>query len=206
MGAGIPVTDQSVKALEQCIESGGVAIMPTDTLYGLACDPTNWKAAERLYELKGRPEQKPSAVMFFALSNALKELSWLDRWQRSAVEALLPGPVTAVVPNPTGVFGPACGGGPLGVRVPDLKGGLEPLTRLSVPVLQSSANLAGGESPRSLDQIPSEIAAAVDVVLDGGELPGVGSTVVSLVDPSNVEILREGAVSGDEVRRVIQEL
>src|SRR3954453_772503 len=155
---------------------GGVAVFPADTVYGLACDPQSREAVERLYLLKRRRPDKPAAVMFFDVELALAALPELGRRTRGALEALLPGGVTLLLPNPAGRF-PLAGGEALGLRVPD-----GPLTGVRWPVLQSSANRAGGPDPRRLAEGPEFILDAADLVLDAGELPGTPSTVVDLVD------------------------
>ena len=98
---------------------------------------------------------------------------------RAALKRLLPGPVTVVLPNPARLYPLACGPEPerLGVRVPDLRGALEPLRAADGPVLQSSANPSGGPDARRLEDVDPALRAAVDAELDAGELPGVPSTV-----------------------------
>jgi L-threonylcarbamoyladenylate synthase len=92
--------DAARAALERRVREGGVAIFPADTLYGLACDPLNADAVERIHEIKGRGERKPSAVMYFS-PLAMRELvSGLGPRAREAVGALLPGPATLVLANP----------------------------------------------------------------------------------------------------------
>jgi L-threonylcarbamoyladenylate synthase len=161
-------------ALVRCLDAGGVALFGADTVYGLACDPVNVDAVERMLALKGRPTGKPAAVAYFDLDAALEALPELGERTRSAFRALLPGPLTLLVPNPAGRFPLAGGGRLLGVRVIDV--GIE----TARPVLQSSANVAGGPDPRTLDEVPPAIRAAVDLELDRGELPGTPSTVVDL--------------------------
>ena len=124
-------------ALGACVAAGGVAVFPADTVYGLACDPENADAVAKLYALKGRPPEKPAAVMFF------------DLVEPGDFGGLLPGGVTLLLPNPERRFPLACTTDPetLGIRVPFLA----PVGR---PVLQSSANLAGGPDARRLDEVP----------------------------------------------------
>jgi L-threonylcarbamoyladenylate synthase len=157
---------------------GGVAVFPSDTVYGLACDPGNALAVERLYLLKRRPREKPSAVMFFALELALDSLPELGTRTRAALSRLLPGPVGMLLANPAGRFPLACGEDPstLGLRVPASPAFAE----VRVPVLQSSANRAGASDPRTLAEVPALLRAGVDLVIDGDELPGTASTVVDL--------------------------
>jgi L-threonylcarbamoyladenylate synthase len=165
---------RAAAAFGRCIAAGGVAVFPADTVYGLACDPENADAVARLYALKGRPPEKPAAVMFFDAGQALAGLP--PRTAR-LLGRLVPGGLTALLPNPERRFPLACGPDPdtLGLRVPDL-----PALAGAPPVLQSSANHAGGPDARRLHDVPEDIRARADLVLDGGELPGTPSTVVDL--------------------------
>ena len=193
---------EDVATFERCMRVHGVAVFPADTVYGLACEPDSKQAVYRLYRLKGRPPDKPAAVMFFDLELALAGLPELPPATRDALARLLPGAVTVLLPNPEGRFPLACADDPetLGVRVPRLGGELAPLAAVRWPVLQSSANLAGRPDPRRLDEVPEAIRAGADLVLDGGELPGTPSTVVDLrayARTGEWRIVREGAVSGE---------
>jgi L-threonylcarbamoyladenylate synthase len=196
------------ETFSRCIAVGGVAIFPADTVYGLACEPDNREAVTQLYFLKRRRPEKPAAVMFFALELALAALPELEPRTRAAVEALLPGALTVLLPNPAHRFPLACGPDPdtLGLRVPAWPEPLAALGAVRWPVLQSSANAAGGADARTLEAVPARIRAAADLVLDGGELPGTPSTVVDLrawEREGGFAILRHGAVPEAEVARAL---
>jgi L-threonylcarbamoyladenylate synthase len=203
-----PLGQPDARRLEECLAGGGVAVFPTDTVYGVCCDPEDECAVKRLYELKGRPAERPAAVMFFALEPALSTLSELRDAERAALTALLPGPVTLLLPNPGLRYRPACGPDPgtLGLRVPRLPAQLAALRAVGRPAMQSSANLSGGADARQLTDVPESITAGADLVLDGGELPGTPSTVIDLRDyQSSCEwrIVREGALSTVAVERLL---
>jgi tRNA threonylcarbamoyl adenosine modification protein (Sua5/YciO/YrdC/YwlC family) len=188
------------KAFERCIEVGGLALFPADTVYGLACDPDDRFAVERLYLLKRRSLEKPSAVMFFGLERAFDAMPEIGERTRSAMARVLPGAVTVLVGNPAGRFALACGAdvSTLGIRVPRLP----LLAGVRRPVLQSSANRAGGPDPRRLEEVPALLRAAVDLVIDGGELPGTPSTVIDLrryEEDGEWEVVRAGAVGEGEL-------
>ena len=175
-----------VAAFEECIRGGGVAVFPTDTLYGIGCRPDDDAAVARVYALKGRPADRPAAVMYFSLES----LPPVGPRTRAALERLLPGPVLVVLP------------GGVGVRVPDVPA----LAGLRVAVLQTSANLSGGPDPRRLEDVPQSLRDGADLVLDGGELPGVPSTVVDLSryeEEGAWSVLRDGAVSRDRLAALI---
>ena len=116
------MTAADVRRFVGCIAAGGVAVFPADTVYGLACHPESREAVQRLYRLKGRAEAKPAAVMFFDRDLALGALEGLGPRTTAALERLLPGAVTILLPNPAGRFPRAGAGDPgaLGVRVPRL--------------------------------------------------------------------------------------
>jgi L-threonylcarbamoyladenylate synthase len=182
--------------LAEVIAAGGVAVIGTDTVYGVCADALDEAAVERLLALKGRPEGKPAAVAFESVATALEALPELGEAVRGALAALLPGPLTLLVPNPALRF-PLAGGELLGVRVID---GLDAGGRA---LLLSSANLAGGAEARRLQDVDPAVLAGVDLALDAGELPGTPSTVVDLgdfEDDRTWRIVREGAVAARELQ------
>jgi L-threonylcarbamoyladenylate synthase len=191
--------------LERVVGDGGVAVFPADTLYGLACDPLNPEAVERIHSIKGRAEGKPSAVMYFS-PLAIRELvSELGGRSRQAISELLPGPVTLVLANPGRRYPLASRDDPgrLGVRL--IEG---PLAGAMTPVFQSSANRSAERAPRSFDEIDERVLAATDLAIDGRELIGAPSTVVDLseLDSSGRwEVLREGALPRGVIDRILGE-
>jgi L-threonylcarbamoyladenylate synthase len=192
------------EAFERCLGVGGLALFPADTVYGLACDPDDRFAVERLYLLKRRSLEQPAAVMFFSVGDALAAVPELGERTRLAMSRVLPGAVTLLVPNPVGRFALACGAdvSTLGIRVPVLPS----LSGVRRPVLQSSANRAGGLDPRRLEEVPALLRAAVDLVIDGGELPGTPSTVVDLrryEEEGEWSIVRAGAVGERELTEAL---
>jgi L-threonylcarbamoyladenylate synthase len=193
--------------LEACIAGGGVVLFPADTVYGLACDPLQSQAVERLYELKGRPHARPAAVMFFALASALQALVELGPRERAALETLLPGPLTVLLPNPARRFPLAAAGSQvLGVRVPLLPPRLRALAAVTRPVMQSSANISGEPEARRLDEVPRALRERADLVLDGGELPGIASTVLDLREYEHRgqwRIVRDGPLRQAELEQAL---
>jgi L-threonylcarbamoyladenylate synthase len=192
-------SDRAREELERCVADGGVVVFPADTVYGLGCDAQSRPAIDRIHALKGRDEGKPSAVMFFAPLAMRGVLSTLGPRTREALGALLPGPVTAVVPNPERRYPLASRRDPerLGLRLID-----GPLAGVESALFQTSANRSGEPPPSRFDDIDPEILAAVDLAVDGGALGGAPSTVVDLTrldDEGTWEVRREGAVSREEL-------
>ncbi len=197
------MTAEEVATFRRCMGVGGVALFPTDTVYGLATEPESREGVRRLYRLKGRPPERPAAVMFFDLELALAALPEMGALTEQALARLLPGALTLVVANPAHRYPLAAGPVPdrLGVRVPELSGELAPLADARWPVLQSSANRSGGADARRLDDVDPRIRRGVDLQLDAGELAGTASTVVDLsrYEEGVWSVLREGAVPADRL-------
>jgi len=203
--------DADVGRLEECLASGGVAVFPSDTVYGICCDPDDEGAARRMYELKGRSPRRASAVMFFSLPAALAQLEGLTEGERLVLEELLPGPVTLLLANRSGRFAAACreDSATLGLRVPRLPDNLAALGELERGVMQSSANRSGEPDARTLAEVPRSLLEGADLVLDGGELPGVASTVIDMREfeaDRRWHLLREGALGRDAVREKLDSL
>lgn len=199
------ISHEQASMFERAVIAGGVVVFPSDTVYGLACAADDAVAFDRLYALKGRVADKPSAIMFFQLDQALAALPDLGPRTQNGVATLLPGPATLLLPNPARRYPLACAGDPstLGLRVPALPPALQTLETMRVPVLQSSANRAGDPEASVLADVPQEIRDRADVVLDGGELPGEPSTVIDLRRFENAaewSIVRQGALTADRIR------
>lgn len=205
------ITTEHAATFERCMAVGGVAVFGADTVYGLACDVASDDAVERLYAIKGRRPDKPAAVMFFNLELALAALPELGPRTTAALEGLLPGAVTLLLPNPAHRFPLACGPDPdtVGLRVPALAPTAAALAAVRWPVLQSSANPAGGAEARRLDDIPQAIRDQADLLLDAGELAGTASTVIDLrrfEDDGTWDVIREGAVASSCVAAALSSL
>jgi L-threonylcarbamoyladenylate synthase len=197
----VPLDAAAVGELTRATASGGVVLFPAEGVYGLAAAPDRPDAVGRIARLKGRDPAKPSSVLFWSLGAALAAVDGAGDRVLRAMALLLPGPVGVVVPNPGGGYPLATGPDPsaLGVRVPVVAGG--PVD--APPVLQTSANRAGGSDPATVDAVPRPIRLACDLVLDRGPRPGVPSTVVDLrgliVAGGGWRLLRQGAVPADDV-------
>jgi L-threonylcarbamoyladenylate synthase len=191
------------EALERVVGEGGVVLFPADGLYGLACDPLNPAAVERIQALKGRDDGKPSAVMYFSPLVMRELLGGFGPRTGEIAGRLLPGAVTLVVANPEGRYPLASRDDPsrLGVR---LIGG--PLSGARVVLFQTSANRSGVPPPSQFADVQPEILAGTDLAIDGGELTGSPSTVIDISEVDSGgdwAVLREGAIDRVELERTL---
>ena len=193
---GNGAADRAVAALR----AGKPVILPTDTVYGLCASPYSEAPVRRAYELKGREASQPSALLTADVDMLFECISELRSRVGPLLRSLLPGPLTLVVPNPARRYRWLTGASPetIGVRVPELPPAAVPvLTRVGA-VMATSANVPGASDPRAVDEIPEEILAGCEAVVDAGELPGTPSTVVDLTG-DEPRVLREGAVPAEDV-------
>jgi L-threonylcarbamoyladenylate synthase len=180
------------------ILGGRPVVLPTDTVYGLAATPYRAEPVERLYRLKGRDRSQPVALVASDVDMLLECIPELRGRAATILRALLPGAFTVVVPNPATRFRWLTGTNPqaIGVRVPGAEGASASVLERVSALAATSANRPGEPDPKRLDEVPEEIRSAC-LCVDGGELPGVPSTVVDVTGPEP-RVLREGAVPAAE--------
>jgi tRNA threonylcarbamoyl adenosine modification protein (Sua5/YciO/YrdC/YwlC family) len=185
--------ERLVEEAVEAIGEGRPVVLPTDTVYGLCTTPL---APESLSRLKGRGPDQPIALLASEVDILLELVPELPE---GVLRSLLPARLTLILPNPKGRFPLLAGSRPetIGVRVPELGGAAQRIVTRAGAVAATSANLHGGPDPRSIEDIPREITEGA-VVIDGGRLPGIPSTVVDLTGDEPT-IVREGAVPAAEV-------
>jgi L-threonylcarbamoyladenylate synthase len=199
------------EAAELAAAVAGAALIcfPTDTVYGIG-GPCRSRTYDAIRAVKGREPGKPLQVIFPTLEQLFDEVR-PGPDLTAALGRLLPGPVTLVVPYPDGFDGPppgrtAAGAPTLGVRVPPWPPAARAMATLDHPLVASSANLSGAPPAHRLDDVPPIVRAACDLLLDGGAVGGVASTVVDLVDYASRgrwRVLRDGALGREELARAL---
>lgn len=199
---------KDVDRVVACINAGGLAVVPTETVYGVGADAEQPSAVARVFAVKGRPATHPLIVHIGAVDD-------LDRWVAGVpspaavlAETCWPGPLTLLLRRSSRVPDAVTGGrGTVGIRVPAHPATLEVLTRTGGGLAAPSANRYGAVSPTTVAHVLDELGAvldpAIDVILDGGPSPvGVESTIVDCtVDPP--QILRPGGIPSETVAELL---
>ena len=185
----------------EILRQGGIIAYPTDTYYGIGCDIMNKKAIEKIYRLKQRNPKKPFSFICYNLKN-ISQYAKVTNYAYKTMKRLLPGPYTFVlegsklVPKMMLTSRKTAG-----IRVPNHPISLALVKELGHPIISTTAPSA--DAPRSGGQDPSLIHDAlgsqIDVVIDGGPVPGGPSSVVSLIDDTPV-VIREGLGNVDIFR------
>ena len=199
-------TAQSVKEAIAALSRGDVIALPTETVYGIACDAHDPEALRKLFELKGRPANVPLPV-------ALAQASWTERWQRAPDARVLalarrwwPGPLTIVVEAKEDVSPVLTAGlGTVALRVPDEPHALAVIGGFGRAIALTSANRHGEPPARSAEAVDEVFGARVAAVVDGGPSgSGVPTTIVALTANEGWRVLREGGVSEEALRRALE--
>lgn len=169
----------NLRGLAHRVKGGEVFIYPTDTVYGLGCNALDESAVKRVFRIKGR-SQKPLSVAFHDMAHLVRFVE-VDEAQRKTMEEKLPGPYTFIVKNKKIPSVVSCGLETVGVRIPAYGPIRELIREADVPVVTTSANLAGGSPANSVYEIPYGLIDKVDFVIDAGKCgSGKPSTVIDL--------------------------
>jgi L-threonylcarbamoyladenylate synthase len=194
----LKATKNNIMLAAQIVRRGGLVVYPTETVYGLGCDPFNNEAVKRILDVKGE-RKKPLPILAASVGDADK-IAFISPNGKRLAAKFWPGPLTLVFPKkPDFPDVVTFGWDSVGLRIPDNDVALH-LIRLSGGLLiGSSANRTGEEPPRAVQEISGELKEMVDVVLDGGAAAqGMPSTVADLTS-EEPRILREGPISLKEI-------
>ena len=183
--------------LAAALAEGACAVIPTDTVYGLVCAAGQPEACRRLSALKGRDPLQPSTVMFASQEAAETLLAPLEAAVAGRGRALLQRGATVLVPNPEGRYLHLTGNDPhrIGLRVSAFAPALADAIAAVGAILATSANLHGGADPRTLGDVPAELAAQCAVLVDGGPASAGRASPVLDLSAARPVILREGALA-----------
>lgn len=189
------------------VSQGGLVVYPTDTVYGLGCDPFDEKAVERIFRVKGRPN-RPLPILVSSLERA-RQLVELGDLGTALASNFWPGALTIVAPIKRGVHLPenlTCGFKTLGVRVPNHHCALRLIEGVGGFLVGTSANRSGEKPSLTVDEALQSLQQSVDIYLDGGRVVlGRESTVLDISVGKPV-VVREGAISKEAISTVLKAL
>jgi L-threonylcarbamoyladenylate synthase len=192
---------------EKCasiVKRGGVVVFPTDTIYGIGCDPYNDAAVKRIFRIKGRDEKKPLPVLAYSAQDAEKLIA-LGRTGMALAKKYWPGALTIVAPITDNRISPIVTAGSmnLAARVPANRCVLLLLKHCKY-LVGTSANLSGQKSLKSVKEVLGSGLAGFDALLDGGAVEkGVESTIVDVAG-ATPKVVREGAIKAEEIYRSLE--
>ncbi len=196
----------TIEVAADIILDGGIVAIPTDTVYGLACDSTNPKAVERLYAIKGRERSKAIPVLIDGMRTLARLVRDIPPDVESMLKELWPGALTVVFPKPETMLSAVSQVATLGIRMPDSTIALSLISVVARPLAVTSANPSGMPPATTAPKVREYFGNKIDMILDGGETKGeVTSTVLSVLEEP-YKILREGVLSFETLKAYLKNL
>jgi L-threonylcarbamoyladenylate synthase len=199
----IAASHDGIEEAAKLVLAGRLVAYPTDTVYGLGCDPFSKEAVDRLIDAKQRP--KGALPILVNSMGAAKKIGEFNKTSINLAGRFWPGPLTLVVPVRSELPVPVTNGSPfVGLRIPKHETALNLIEKCGGRIIGTSANISGHPSPSTANEVLSQLGDRIDLILDGGPTPlGKESTVAKIVGNA-VEVVREGAVSRDEILKALK--
>ena len=191
-----------IKYAADQIRSGEVLGMPTDTFYGLAADPFNLRAVDRVYEIKTRSRHKPLSLLIESVDQAEEMAKSLPEEFYALARKFWPGPLTVIVKAGSRLpLKVTANTGNVALRVPSAAIPLAVIQAAGIPITATSANLSGANECTTAEQVRDQLQDRISIIVDGGASPReVASTIVDLSDQeARWRVLREGAIPAQEI-------
>jgi len=179
------------------LREGGLVIIPTETVYGIAANMLNKKTLSRLYEIKKRPKDKPFSLHIDRKERIEEFCRAIPVCAYKLIDKFWPGPLTLILKS-------AREAGTIGIRMPDDDIALKIIGSAEIPVVSPSANISGGKPPVKFSEAIKELDGLVDFAIDAGDTKlGVESTIVDLTKETP-QILRSGAIRKEDIEAIIK--
>ena len=193
----VDCNDEGIGKTFQVIENGGIVIFPTDTVYGMGCNPYNVNAVEKIYEIKSREKIKPLPVLAYSL-DTVKQIARIDTFTEKIIKKYWPGPLTLILELTDKKLKKSLKlDNKIAVRIPDSKCTLKLLKKCGL-LVGTSANISG--NPSSTD--PKECLKNIinyDVFLNGGTITSKGESTIIEIENEEIKIIREGVLKKEEI-------
>ena len=192
-----------IKKICDVVESGGLVITPTDTVYGIMGDALNEDVIKKIFEVKKRPFSKPLLLLMDSIEMVEQYTDKISEKERKVIEKFWPGLVTIILKKNNKISDLiTAGNDTVGIRIPDNKELLEIIRKLNRPIVSTSANITGTEVITSTKLLEKDLIDNIAYIEDGGDIISESSTIIKIDDRLNV--LREGKLS-DEIRKYFEE-
>lgn len=193
-----------VKEIAGAIKEGKIVVLKTDTVYAMCTNAYDEKACKRIYEIKGRPMQKPLCVLISDISMLEKIVDFISPLEQKLIDTFWPGPLTIKFKKKENVLPEIVSAGDEFVRVRFLESGLvhELIKIADVPIVAPSANISGNPTGIKIKNITFELNGKVDYILDSGDVSDDTTSTIVEVKDEKVIIIREGKIKEEEILKV----
>ena len=192
--------DEGIEKASQIINKGGIVIFPTDTVYGIGCDPYNKESVKKIYDIKSRDISKSVPVLAYSKEIAAK-IVYLDEFTMKIIDKFWPGPLTVILKLTDEKIKKSLNlKDKIAIRVPDHKCTLELLKKCNF-LVGTSANISGSSSYTNPDECFKNVQG-YDIFIDGGTITSKAESTIIEVENERIKIIREGALTKEEISRL----
>lgn len=188
------IDENELKNTIDVINNGGIVIFPTDTVYGIASNIDDEKAISKLFELKGRNDNKPICVLTSSV-NKIEKVAYIKNKELELITKYMPGALTIILDKKEDISNRLTSNlQTIGVRIPNNEIALNILKYMEKPLATTSANLSGNQPATKLEELVDEFNGKVDIIIDGGITDLKQSSTIIKVENNEIKVLREGTV------------
>ena len=193
----VDCNEEGIERTSQIIEKGGIVVFPTDTVYGIGCNPYNLNSVKKIYEIKSRTEIKSLPVLAYSLE-IVKEITLIDKFTEKIIKKYWPGPLTLILTLTDQKLKKSLKlQNKIAVRIPDSKCTLKLLEKCKL-LVGTSANISGNSSHTNPDECIKNIKN-YDVFLNGGTITSKGESTIIGIENEEVKIIREGVLKIEDI-------
>ena len=190
--------EKGIEKTWQVIKKGGIAIFPTDTVYGIGCNPYNINAVKKIYEIKSREKIKSLPVLAYSL-DIVKEITCIDSFTEKIIKKYWPGPLTLILKLTDKKLKKSLKlDKKIAVRIPDSKCTLKLLEKCGL-LVGTSANISGNSSYTNPNECIKNIKN-YDIFLNGGTITSKGESTIIEIENDKIKIIREGVLKIKDIR------
>jgi L-threonylcarbamoyladenylate synthase len=200
----LKATAGNIRKASKVVKNGGLIIYPTDTVYGLGCNPFDVQAVKRIFETKGERKYKPLPILGSDIQHVQK-IAQLNEKAMKVAKKFWPGPLTIIVPKkPSLPDIVTCGSGSVGVRIPNHSVATQLISLCDGLLVGTSANKTGHKPSKTALEAAEQLGDQVDVILDAGPAPLCQESSVLDLMLKRPKMLREGLIKLEEVLSVLE--
>lgn len=199
------IDDGAIFEVANALNKGKIVVFPTDTVYGIGTNAYDKDACERIYEVKGRPKNKPLSVLISNISMLKEMVEDISPIEQKMIDIFWPGPLTIKFKKKAGVLPSVVSAGDEYIRIRLINEGLiyKLIKTSGVPIVAPSANLSGSLTGTKIENIVKELGDKVDYILDCGDIENDTVSTIVQVEDGQVLIIREGKIKREELEKVV---
>ncbi len=200
------IDDDTIFEIANALKKGKIVVFPTDTVYGIGTNAYDKEACERIYEVKGRPKNKPLSILISDISMLKELVENVSEVEQKLIDAFWPGYLTIKFKKRESILPSVVSSGDEYVRIRLIKEGLiyKLIKTSGVPIVAPSANLSGSLTGTKIENIVKELGGKVDYILDCGDIESDTVSTIVQVENGQVLIIREGKIKKEELEKVVR--